>query len=110
MEEKTGLTKLLKNTFKKIFFPDLPVAKKGEVNYPFIDRFTLAHCMIGFAYGWFELGLVMVIFLAVFWEFVENPLKARLPFIFPHATADTLQNAVGDTLAVLLGWQVSRLI
>lgn len=42
--------------------------------------------------------------LAIGWELVENTLKANLPFVFPNGTADTIQNALGDCLAVCLGW------
>lgn len=82
-------------------------AKKGEINYPFIDRFTFVHFMIGFGYGLIGFNFWVVFFLAIFWELIENPLKAHLSFIFPHATKDTLQNSVGDSLAVILGWIIS---
>ncbi len=81
-----------------------PPAKSGEINHSFIDRFTLVHFMIGVAYSLLGLDGWTVIILSVVWEIVENPLKATFPFIFPHGTADTLRNAVGDCLAVFLGW------
>lgn len=62
--------------------------------------------MIGVCYGWLGLRFLPVILLALAWELIENPLKAYLPFIFPHGTADTLQNALGDCLAVFSGWAV----
>ena len=90
------------------YFAKPPPAKKGEVNYSFADRFTFVHFMIGFGYGSLGLGFGTALFLALAWELLENPLKVYLPFIFPHGTADTLQNMVGDCLAVILGWMISR--
>ena len=81
-----------------------PPAKKGEVNYGFVDRFTFAHFAIGFAYGFLGFGFGATLALALAWEAVENPLKAYLPRLFPHGTADTLANIAGDTVAVLTGW------
>lgn len=78
------------------------------MNYALVDRFTLVHASIGVAYALLGLGFVVALFLALAWEFVENPLKAHLPMIFPHATRDTLRNAIGDVLAVLAGWTITR--
>ena len=96
----------MKKQLSKIFFPEIAVAKKGEINYAFIDRFTFVHFIIGLGYGWLGFSFWLVVLLAVAWELIENPLKAYLPFIFPHATADTFKNSAGDTLAVLFGWGV----
>lgn len=79
-------------------------AAEGEINYHLFDRFTLAHFLIGVGYGLIPLHFGWTLFLAVAWELVEDFLKARLPRIFPHATRDTLRNALGDVLAVLSGW------
>ena len=87
-----------------------PPPKPGEVNYDSVDRFTLAHAAIGAGYALLGLGLASVLVLAVAWELVENPLKATLPRLFPHATADTLRNAVGDVLATLVAWGVVRAV
>jgi hypothetical protein len=87
-----------------------PPAKPGEVNYDFFDRFTFVHFGIGVAYGALHFPLAWVVALAVAWELVENPLKAYLPFVFPHASADTWKNSSGDTAAVLSGWACFGLI
>ncbi len=97
----------MKKRFREIFLPKLPLAKKDKINYSLIDRFTFVHFMIGFCYELLGFGFGLVVLLAIAWEFLENPLKAHLPFIFPNGTADTLQNSVGDTLAVILGWTIS---
>lgn len=85
-------------------FSKPPAARKGAVNYGAVDRFTFVHFAIGLAYGWLGLSFWTALFLASLWEVVENPLKFNLPRLFPHATADTLQNLVGDMIAVMTGW------
>lgn len=88
----------------RMIFRRPPLAKKGEVNYHLIDRFTFVHFLIGVGYGLLGLNFLITLFLAIGWEIIEDFLKANLPFIFPHATGDTLKNAVGDGIAVILGW------
>lgn len=85
-----------------------PRARPREINYPFLDRFTLVHFLIGMAYGAMGWAFSTALVLAVFWELIENPLKAYLPFIFPHATADTLKNSAGDVIAVICGWLLAQ--
>jgi hypothetical protein len=85
-----------------------PPAKRGEVNHALADRFTLVHASLGAGAGWLGWSLPWAFAFAVTWELVENPLKAYLPRIFPHATKDTLRNAVGDVLAFLGGWAIAR--
>ncbi|MFM7281531.1 MAG: hypothetical protein ACKO32_07120 [Planctomycetia bacterium] len=46
--------------------------------------------------------------LAILWEWLENPMKAYLPWMFPHASKDTLRNSLGDCLAVASGWALMR--
>ncbi|MEZ4815495.1 MAG: hypothetical protein R3A80_09865 [Bdellovibrionota bacterium] len=84
-----------------------PHALPGSINYSFVDRFTLVHFCIGSLYGLLGTSFVFVLLLAIGWELVENPLKVLFPKVFPEASADTLQNSIGDTLAVLSGWWVS---
>ena len=84
--------------------PALP----GEINYHWIDRFTLVHLAIGVLYGWLGLEWWWMAALAVGWELLENPMKAYLPWIFPHASKDTWRNSVGDCLAVASGWALTH--
>lgn len=79
-------------------------SKKGEINFHFFDRFTLIHFIIGVFYAELGFSFILMLALALVWELLENPLKAYLPFIFPHATADSFKNSLGDTLAVIAGW------
>jgi hypothetical protein len=81
-------------------------AKPGEVNYAFTDRFTFAHFGIGALYGLLHVNFTATVILAILWEILENPLKVYFPSVFPNATADTLKNSIGDTIAVVLGWYV----
>ncbi len=94
--------------WRKILFSKPPPAKKGEVNYSFLDRFTLVHFAIGFGYGLLDFSFGFTVFLALAWEMIENPLKFHLSFMFPHGTADTIQNILGDCIAVILGWWVKH--
>jgi hypothetical protein len=84
--------------------PALP----GEINYDWFDRFTLAHLAIGCVYGWLGLQWWWMAALAIGWEWLENPMKAYLPWMFPHASKDTLRNSIGDCLAVASGWWATR--
>lgn len=95
------------NKYKDKFLLKPPPSKIGEINYSFIDRFTLVHLIIGIVYGLLELNFWMMIFLAIAWELIENPLKANFSFAFPRGTADRLQNAVFDCIAVVLGWALA---
>lgn len=78
------------------------------MNYALVDRFTLVHAAIGGTYALLGLGAVVAFVLAVVWEVAENPLKARVPALFPNATRDTLRNAVGDVIALMCGWAIAR--
>jgi hypothetical protein len=78
------------------------------VNHDFVDRFTPIHAGIGATYGLLHLPPAAVLLLALAWELLENPLKAFMPALFPHATRDTLRNMVGDVLAVFCGWALVR--
>lgn len=86
-----------------------PPAKPGEVNHGSVDRFTLVHASVGACFGLAGLGFGAACALAVAWELAEDPLKAYVPRLFPHATRDTLRNAVADVLAAMLGWTAVHL-
>jgi hypothetical protein len=85
-----------------------PPAPPGEINHPTVDRFTLVHASIGLVYGLVGLHALVALALAIAWEVAENPLKAHLPRFFPHATQDTWRNAIGDVVAVMIGWALAR--
>lgn len=85
-------------------------ARPGEINYPAIDRFTLAHYAWGVILGASRFPLWGALAFAVGWEIIERPLKRRLPRIFPHGTQDTVPNMIGDASAMLLGWATWRVL
>ena len=72
------------------------------------DRWTVAHALVGVAYGAAGLDAAEALILAVLWEVVENPMKDRLPALFPEAQHDAPANVAGDVAAVMLGWLASR--
>jgi hypothetical protein len=84
-------------------------AEPGEINWPPFDRFTLGHLAVGIMLGlirmpWWGAGT-----FAVGWEIVERPMKDNFPGLFPHATQDTLPNAVVDAAAMMVGWGIIQL-
>lgn len=81
-----------------------PPSKPGEINHGFVDRFTLAHFLIGMLYAALQMSFWWAFALAIAWEIFENPMKSYLPRFFPNGTQDTWRNVTGDVLAVLLGW------
>lgn len=89
--------------FKK-YLQKPPLAKEGEINHVAIDRFTFVHFFIGIAYGLLGFEFWLAFLLALAWEIIENPLKFNFPVVFPRGTADTIQNAIFDIAAVMLGW------
>lgn len=93
------------NYFNKKYKP-LPKSRPGEINYNFFDIYTIAHFLIGIIYGSIQLSFFIAIVLAIAWELIENPLKTYFPILFPHATADTWKNSLGDIMAVLMGWWI----
>ena len=60
------------------------------------DRWTVAHALVGVAYGAAGLDAAEALILAVLWEVVENPMKDRLPALFPEAQHDAPANVAGD--------------
>jgi len=83
-----------------------PPAETGAVNSKLFDRFALAHAAAGFAFNRFNVSFTNVVLLAVGWELIERPLKDHFPELFPHSSQDTIENAIGDVMAVLLGWRL----
>jgi hypothetical protein len=83
-------------------------ASSGEVNFGFIDPYTLVHGLIGVIAAAIGLRLGGMLALAVGWEIAEHLLKQLIPSVFPHVTQDTLQNSCGDVLATMFGWGLAR--
>lgn len=70
----------------------------GEGKY--VDWWTLSHAIGGAVLGIFDIGLVWVAILVVWWECVESMSR-----IFEHFTNRTM-----DTVIALAGWSVAQLL
>lgn len=84
------------------------VAGKNEINGPLFDRFSLLHAGSGAVLRMAGAKFTTTLAVAIGWELLERPLKRRYPEAFPHATQDTVQNAVGDVFSMLLGWKIAE--
>ncbi len=73
-----------------------------------IDIWTGAHAAVGVFYGALGFPWQYALGAAALWEVVENPLKDRLPQVFPDACHDALANAVADVAAVMVGYALGR--
>ena len=69
-----------------------------------VDRFTLAHVLVGYAAHRVGLTQSQTLMLAIAWEILEPKLKEDHPEVFPHPTKDSTENKVIDVLATMLGW------
>ena len=87
-----------------------PVARPGEINYPPVDRYSLAHGFIGVALGLAGLGFWQTVGIAVAWEVLEHFLKNLVPAVFAYPSQDTLVNSFGDVISTMLGWAVATAI
>ena len=85
-------------------------ASSGEINFGFVDPYTLVHGLIGVIAAALGLRFGGTLALAVGWEIAEHLLKQLVPSVFPHVTQDTLWNSCGDVLATMLGWGLARVI
>jgi hypothetical protein len=85
-------------------------AQPGEINYAPVDRYSLAHGLIGVAAGLIGLGFWQTAGIAVAWEIVEHVLKNLVPSLFAYPSQDTLVNSVGDVISTLLGWAVATAV
>src|SRR5262245_28641259 len=85
-------------------------ATSGEINFGFVDPYTLVHGVIGVIAAALGLRLVGTLALAIGWEIAEHLLKQLVPSVFPHVTQDTWLNSAGDVVATMLGWGLARLV
>ncbi len=83
-------------------------ARPGELNYAFVDPYSLAHAAVGAMLGLLGLRLGALLAIAIGWELVEHVLKNLIPAAFPHPTQDTLANSIGDVLSAVIGWAIAR--
>lgn len=86
------------------------MARPGEINYPPVDRYSLAHGLIGVAAGLAGFGFWPTVGIAVGWEILEHVLKNLVPALFAYPSQDTLVNSLGDVISTMLGWAVATAI
>ncbi len=84
--------------------PGYRTARPGEINGSAFDRFTVGHAAVGVILGLVRVPWWVALGTAVGWEIIERPLKRHVPQMFPHATQDSLPNALVDVAAMVLGW------
>ena len=82
--------------------PSTGVYRRGE--QPLLDRYTIGHAAIGGVYGALGLPWHTALLLVIGWEVIENPLKDRIPELFPDSCHDTIENAVADAAASMVVW------
>jgi hypothetical protein len=85
-------------------------ATSGEINFGFIDPYTLVHGFVGVVAAAIGLRFFGMLALAVGWEIAEHLLKQLIPSVFPHVTQDTFRNSCGDVLATIVGWALARAV
>ena len=76
------------------------------MNTELFDRFTLFHLLAGYAAKKFGISFTKTILLSIAFELLESPLKQANPDLFPHPSPDTPTNMIGDTIAVIVGWNL----
>lgn len=83
-------------------------AHAGEINFAFLDPYSLLHAAVGMLLGLLGVRLVWIVAIALGWELGEHLFKDLIPGAFPHPTQDTLANSLGDVLCALGGWAIAR--
>lgn len=71
-----------------------------------IDKFTLGHMAWGGILAVVGIPFWGAFFASVVFEAIENPLKEKIPELFPEPVFDPPGNMVMDTLGVLAGWSL----
>ncbi len=89
----------------------VPGPSNYGINDGWFDKYTVAHAASGALISLGTRGRASfwtVLALAAGWEILERGLKATFPSMFPYASQDSLQNAVVDVAAVMLGWWLAE--
>jgi len=76
------------------------------MNTELFDRFTLFHLLAGYVAKKFGISFTNTVIFSIAFEILESPLKQANPDLFPHPSPDTTTNMIGDTLAVIVGWNL----
>lgn len=75
---------------------------------PDVDRYTVAHFMIGFVLGVWGVPRGIALRLSLAFELIEDGLKKLFPGLFPVGLPDTPANSFNDTRAWIKGWEYAR--
>lgn len=87
------------------------LARLGEDNYGFVDRYTAGHAAFGVLGGLGRLPWWGMLASGLVWDLViERQFKDLWPEIWPNSTQDTWQNITGDTIAMMLGWKLANML
>ncbi len=83
-------------------------ARKGERNYPVLDKYSGVHAAAGVGMALGDAPPWAAFLTTIVWEAVEPQLKARSPEAFPKSTLDTPQNKLGDTIVFMAAYYAAR--
>ena len=83
-------------------------ARKGEHNYPPLDRYSFVHAVVGAGFGVADAPVWMPLLSTIAWEAIEPALKAARPDIFPRSTRDTGANKLGDMASMMAGYMLTK--
>jgi len=83
-------------------------ARKGEDNYPVIDKYSGVHAAAGAGMALVDAPPAAAFLATITWEIIEPQLKARAPKVFPQSTIDTPQNKIGDSIVFLAAYYAAR--
>lgn len=79
-----------------------------SINQEAFDRFTSAHAGVGITMAVMDIPWPAALAITAAWELIENELKDRQPLLFPYSSHDSRANSLGDSLAVMLAYFVTR--
>ena len=85
-----------------------PIQQYGPGEQALVDRYTALHVVAGALYAVLGLPWHVALALAVGWEVAEQPLKRRVPQVFPDPRYDRWANAALDAGAVMAGYGLVR--
>ena len=83
-------------------------ARKGERNYPALDRYSGLHAVTGAGMAMADASPSQAFLVSVAWEMLEPQLKSSSPSMFPKSTIDSPQNKIGDLLVFMASYYATR--
>ena len=83
-------------------------ARKGERNYPAVDRYSALHAAAGIGMALADAPPALAFMATIAWEAAEPQLKMKAPSVFPQSTLDSPQNKLGDSIVLLAAYYAAR--